>query len=291
MNLLSIISFIIILLSILFPFLKRFSFAQSIVISNFIVFFITTFSSPNLMPSGSIVFKELAFNPIYFHQPLKLYTLLTSMFIHADIWHILLNMIGFIFIGFPFESEIGSKKFAFIYITTGIFAAIFFSIFQYSNTYLIGASGAIFGILAAFAALKPFKKVVIPLFMPIIIFIRMPVIVVAILYAGMETIYVALASPDGIAHVAHIGGFLAGVLLSFTIRGSVAGKKEEAVNLKPYLTDERQLKIYEKAMSSKEPEIRDAWLSYLLKDLRCPKCGGKLVIKNGKLYCKNCGYI
>lgn len=281
---------ILILIAIFIPFIKKISFAQSVVIFNFIIFFVTTFTSPDLISWHSPLVQQFSFSPYYLNNPEKWYTLITSMFIHADVWHILFNMIGLIFIGFPFENEIGKTKFAIIYLSTGIFASVFYSIFG-GKAYLIGASGAIFGILAAFAAYKPMKKVVVPLFMPVMILMPLPVVIVALFYAVIESLYVFIGKPDGVAHLAHVGGFLSGIALSFIIGINKSPSENKKIDLMPYLKTDREREIYRKAMSAEQQEVRDAWISYLVENMRCPKCGGRLEIKNGRLYCKRCGYI
>ena len=269
----------IIFLSMAYSFIKRVPVSQMIVISNFIIFLITIFHMP----------LELAFRPSYLFNE-KIYTIFTSMFLHGDFYHIFFNMIGIIFIGFPLEREIGAKKFAAIYFISGFFAAVLYSLIEGGNNYLIGASGAIFGILGAFAAAYPFKKVVVPLFMPIILFLRLPVIAIALLYASIETLYTFSGITDGIAHSAHVGGFIAGVFLSPIIKVKVIEKKwVELKDLEEFLVGERQKEIFEKIKEADEPELKEAWLSYLINELRCPKCGGKLQIKDG-IKCKKCGY-
>lgn len=271
-----------IVIPIIYGIVKKIHVSLMLIISNFVIYFITL-----LFPSLVI---KLAFSPSYLYEPSKLYTLLTSMFLHSTrhIDHILMNMLGLFFIGLPFENEIGAKKFLAVYFISGICASLAFS-FLGGEGLLIGASGAIFGILGAFAASYPFKKVVVPLPVFIILFIRIPVIILALLYAGFETFYTFLGITDGIAHTAHLGGFVAGVFLSPFIKVKVHMEKISMDGIEELLTDENQRKIFKKAMEADEEEIRDAWLSYLAKRLRCPKCGGEIEIRNG-IYCKKCGY-
>lgn len=213
------------------------------------------------------------------------------MFLHGDFFHIFFNMIGLIFIGFPLENEIGAKKFLIIYITTGFFASVTFSLIKGGNTYLIGASGAIFGILGAFASAYPFKKVVVPLIAPLIFFIRLPVIFVALFYAIIEILYTQSGITDGIAHTAHLGGFVAGVFLSPLIKFKIEEREREIDwdNIEKFLENEKQREIFERAKNADEKELRDAWLSYLLKNIKCPRCGGEIKLK-GKVFCTKCGY-
>ena len=144
----------------------------------------------------------------------NIYTLLTSMFLHGDILHLLLNMLVFFFVADDFERAIGSSRFLFFYIISGIFSGIF-HVFLNSASYIptIGASGAIFGVLAAYAALFPFRKVIaffgfIPVPLPAIIFV--------LLMIFMETVYTIFGGGfSNVAHSAHLGGFISGVFLAF----------------------------------------------------------------------------
>ena len=280
MEAISFVVIAIIISSLAYAFLKKVPVSHMIVLSNFIIFLLTL---PHLPLS------DLAFRPSYLHS-YRIYTIFTSMFLHGDFSHIIFNMIGIIFIGFPFEQQVGMKKFAAIYFISGFFAAIFYTLIDGGNTYLIGASGAIFGILGAFAAAYPFKKVAVPLFMPIIIFMRLPVVAVALLYAGIETLYTFSGVTDGIAHSAHIGGFVAGVFLSPFIKMKIEKKSIGVEKLREFVVTEKHREIYKKAMDADEPELREAWISYLLNEISCPECGGKLEIKDGEIYCRNCGY-
>ena len=273
----------IIIIPIIYGMAKKIHISLMLIISNFVIYFIT------LLFNSLVI--NLAFSPSYLYEPSKLYTLLTSMFLHSTrhIDHILMNMLGLFFIGLPFENEVGAKKFLVVYFISGICASLTFS-FLGGKGLLIGASGAIFGILGSFAASYPFKKVVVPLPLFIFLFIRIPVIILALLYAGLETFYTFLGITDGIAHTAHLGGFVAGVFLSHFIKVKVHMKRISIKGIEELLTDENQRKIFKKAMEADEEEIRDAWLSYLAKRLRCPKCGGELELNN-RICCKKCGYM
>jgi len=292
MNALSIISIAIMLLGLAYAAKKKILISQMIVIINFVIFFMLIFTSHHFSTAYSPMFPDLAFRPAYLNSISHLYTLFTSMFVHADIFHILMNMLIFLLIGVPFEQRVGSRKFAAVYFISGIFGAIFFSIFNWgSNTMLVGASGAIFGIFGAFASLYPRDKVVMPIPLPIMLFVRMPVIVATVMFASIESLYALSSMSDGVAHLAHIGGLVSGIVISFFIK---EGEKEAvpAINfnaLERMIKDERQREAFERVKKADVAEVREAWLSYLLKDMKCPKCGGKLARDKG-IYCRDCGY-
>jgi len=284
----------IIAISIIIPFIRKTYFIYSMIISNFLIFFLLIFTSPTGMPSHSPILEELSFNPLYFKEPSKVYTIITSMFIHYDIMHILGNMIALFFIGIPFEYRVGRKNVALIYILGGIFANIFFSIARPQNVMLLGASGAIFSLLGAFAASFPNDRIVIPVPLMIIFFARMRVITAAILFALLQ-IFFSIASQyyeTNVAYLAHLGGLIGGIAMAKIV---IRERKEKEVydykSIEKLITNEKQREIYSRIITANEKEIKEAWLSYLVKELKCPKCGGKLELKNGRIYCKKCGYI
>lgn len=102
----------------------------------------------------------------------KVWTLLTSMFMHGGFAHLAFNMISLFFIGNFVERIIGRKRFLWFYVLSGLFAGIFYvtlsnffgfgifeKIFLSPATYAVGASGAIFGLLGLLAVLTPYNKV------------------------------------------------------------------------------------------------------------------------------------
>ncbi len=145
----------------------------------------------------------------------NLVSLVTSMFLHADLIHLGMNMIFLLLSGDAVERELGNLKFLGLYFTCGIIAGLFHVYLNSSSTIpTIGASGAIFGILAAFAILFPFRWLLklfgfIPLPLPAIIFVFITILT--------ETAYVSSGIVENVAHTAHIGGFLAGFFLTLTI--------------------------------------------------------------------------
>jgi membrane associated rhomboid family serine protease len=142
----------------------------------------------------------------------NLYTLVTSMFLHFDFIHLFSNMIFLLIAGDSCERAMGHSRFLAFYLIVGVFSGLFYVYMNpVSNMTAIGASGAVFGVLAAFAILFPFRMVIsfvgfIPIPLPAIIFVLLSV--------WLETYYVTTGMNPHIAHTAHIGGFLAGVFLT-----------------------------------------------------------------------------
>jgi membrane associated rhomboid family serine protease len=141
----------------------------------------------------------------------NLVTLVTSMFLHADIIHLGLNMLFLLVSGDAVERELGNFRFLGLYFACGVIAGLFHAYLNSPSTIpTIGASGAIFGVLAAFAVLFPFRWLLklfgfIPIPMPAIIFVFITILT--------ETAYVSSGALENVAHTAHVGGFLAGIFL------------------------------------------------------------------------------
>ncbi len=206
----SLIAICIMIGTIVVAYLKKFSLTYSIIIGNFFIFLISLFFSTEII-------NELGFRPIYLSLELlpNIYTLFTSMFVHSDFLHILGNMFVFFFMGIAFEQRIGAKKFLLIYLITGVCGALTHSLLNIDSPIpLIGASGAIFGILGAFAYAYPRDEIVMPVPIGIMFIMRIKVIYATILFAVFETIVVMFSVQDSTAHFAHLGGLASGVVLA-----------------------------------------------------------------------------
>jgi len=135
--------------------------------------------------------------------------LFTYMFAHANFTHLLVNMIGLFFFGRPVERNLGSYEFLLYYLGAGLFAGIVsYGIYALSgawNTILLGASGAIFALLLAFAVLYP--KAIVYLYG--IIPLRAPIMVIG--YTAIELLSSFLGAASSVAHLTHLAGFVAGV--------------------------------------------------------------------------------
>jgi membrane associated rhomboid family serine protease len=146
-------------------------------------------------------------------------TLLTHQFLHANFLHLLGNMLFLWIFGDDVEEAMGSLRFLAFYLCCGIGAGLaFVASSPHSLQPLVGASGAIAGILAAYLMFKPCHKVLvfIPWFI-LWIFVRPVVRLDAfwVLGAWILTQFwsVSVQTQDGVAYMAHIGGLVAGALL------------------------------------------------------------------------------
>lgn len=136
--------------------------------------------------------------------------LLTYQFLHGDFWHVFFNLLALWMFGAELENMWGSAKFLAFYILSGIGAGIIQLIFLAiigSTTPTVGASGAVFGILLAFAMTFPNRPIyMFPFFIPI------PAKFFVMIFAVIELVS-GVSGNDGMAHFAHLGGALVGFLL------------------------------------------------------------------------------
>lgn len=192
------------------------------------------------------------FSP-FFHS----WQIITHMFMHGSIMHILFNMLTLYSFGPILEQTLGDKKYLILYFLSGLGAFFLFNLWnfievqQFTNelqrlgfnvnayfsganieftgtsesivtqkglleniksivtTPMVGASGAIFGVVAAFATLYPDAKIMM-MFIPVPMKVKylMPIIIVVSIYLGVS------GNGGGIAHLAHVGGALVGWILA-----------------------------------------------------------------------------
>lgn len=148
------------------------------------------------------------------------YQIVTHMFMHGDITHLFFNMFALFMFGPPIESLWGPRRFLFYYLFAGLGALTLHMIATYIeiasfggpevryNVPMLGASGAVFGLLAAFGTLFPNMRIML-LFPPI----PMKAKYFVLIYAAIE-LYLGFSNfNSGIAHFAHLGGALFGFLL------------------------------------------------------------------------------
>jgi membrane associated rhomboid family serine protease len=145
-------------------------------------------------------------------------TIITSMFLHGGWLHLIGNMLYLWIFGDNIEDRLGRGRFVVFYLVCGVVAALGQGVADpRSEVPMIGASGAISGVLGAYLVLYPRAKVLVLL--PLLIFVttvRVPALVVlGIWFAGqlLSSLVAAPGSGGGVAFAAHVGGFVAGVVL------------------------------------------------------------------------------
>ena len=153
-------------------------------------------------------------------RELAMHTLVSSIFLHAGFFHLAGNMLYLFIFGDNVEDALGHKRFLIFFLACGILASLTHVLFYPNSTApLVGASGAISGVLGAYLVLYPKAKILVP----IIIF---PLFISAWIVIGFWFIYQISnssgAAESGVAWFAHLGGFIAGVVLVFPFRRKIA---------------------------------------------------------------------
>lgn len=141
----------------------------------------------------------------------NVWQLLTSAFLHAGFAHLATNMFGLWMFGRDIEQLLGSKRFLQLYFLSALTASVtqfLVTTMLGQNVPTLGASGAVFGVLGAFALLFPERRVML-LFPPIPMSAR----VFVFLYAMFELASGVLGTQAGVAHFAHLGGLVGGLLI------------------------------------------------------------------------------
>lgn len=150
----------------------------------------------------------------HFQTPLPVYfNFLSSMFMHGDIMHIFGNMLFLWIFGDNLENLLGHIRFAAFYIVCGFAAAIAQIVMEPGSAIpMLGASGAISGVLGGYLILFPQRQVRALIFN---FLTTVPAFVALGLWIGYQILsgYLAPAGQGGVAYAAHIGGFIAGVVL------------------------------------------------------------------------------
>ena len=194
---------------------------RSLLIVNVIMFVATLINEDFMIRTFAMFYPA---SPLFrWWQPL------THMFMHGGWWHILFNMYTLVMFGMVVERALGTKKFLILYFVTGLGAVALHTgvewldihrlaasasptaqtdIIDMLRTPMVGASGAIYGVLVAFAMLYPEARMTL-IFPPVTLDAKWMVII----FVGIELLTGITGTQVGIAHFAHLGGALFGFLL------------------------------------------------------------------------------
>jgi membrane associated rhomboid family serine protease len=190
-----------------------------LIIINIIAFILFTL----LISFKVIPIDDIAIKPANILQGKYLWTILTSMFMHAGFFHIFANMFSLFFVGSLVERLLGAKRYLYFYLASGIFASLLFIVSSFIfpleyDTFAVGASGAIFGLIGLLMIIVPNLPVYV-MFIPIPIKMK---------YAapGMLVMLwiISLAGNVPIGNTAHLGGFLVGIFYGIYLRNKYKNK-------------------------------------------------------------------
>jgi membrane associated rhomboid family serine protease len=174
---------------------------KNLLLANIGVFILQMFA-PGL---DRVMIEYFGLVPILALQHLFIWQFVTYMFLHGGLGHIFFNMFALWMFGVELERTWGTREFLKFYFLTGIAAGLSTAVFSWgSNIPTIGASGAIYGILAAYALFFPDRYVYLYLLFPI----KMKYL--AIILGVLEFVAARNQAQSGIAHVAHLGGMVVG---------------------------------------------------------------------------------
>jgi membrane associated rhomboid family serine protease len=184
---------------------------KALLIANGVVFLLTgillaPFSIEGVSLSGALL-RVLALWP--WEGGFLPWQPLTYQFLHGSFFHLLFNMLGLWMFGMELENVWGSKKFLAYYLLGGVAAGLTHMLVgplvgQLGPT--VGASGAVFAVLVAFAMLFPDRPIYIYFLLPV----KAKYLVAC--YIGLELFYGVTGTGEGVAHFAHLGGALFGLL-------------------------------------------------------------------------------
>jgi len=152
-----------------------------------------------------------------------LWTFLTSMFMHGGFFHLFANMFSLFFIGSLVERILGARRYLSFYLISGLVAGLFFVLASFIflgdfETYAVGASGALFGLVGFLIVITPNLPVYL-LFIPIPIKMK---------YAGPGMLVllwlISIAGNVPIGNMAHLGGLLVGLIYGFYLKSKYKNK-------------------------------------------------------------------
>ncbi len=176
---------------------KFYNVAFVIIGLNILVFLIN-----NLAPR-SLAYMVLS--PRYIIQYRWYWQFVTYMFAHGSITHILLNMLGLFFFGTQVERRMGSHEFLLFYLASGVLAGIFsYAVYRFTgnyNVYLLGASGAVYAVLLAYATYFPGSIVYVMGIIPV----KAPLLV--LIFTAIAVFSQVFGYSSAVAHLTHLAGF------------------------------------------------------------------------------------
>lgn len=174
---------------------------QYLIIANGMVFLLQELLTPGLV-------NWFGLHPFDVYHHFYWWQCVTYMFLHGGFIHILLNMFILWMIGCEVERFWGGKAFLRYYLFCGVGAGLFHVLLNLSSRVpVVGASGAIYGTLLAFAMLFPERLVILfPLFIPI------KAKYLAVIFGGIALLFGLFGGQNGVAHFAHLGGMIMGFI-------------------------------------------------------------------------------
>jgi len=193
-----------------------------LILANVIVFLVMLLSSYGLIDNSFVADLEnnFAMYPYYVVRGEKLYTLFTSMFLHAGLFHLVGNMLYLYIFGDNVEDVFGHVSYLVFYLVCGLAASFAFIMSLASSSptdAVVGASGAISGVLGAYVVLYPKARILTLVFYGWPIIVPIPAVFFLGFWFLMQWIYAFFDVGGSVAWWAHIGGFIAGIAMALIL--------------------------------------------------------------------------
>jgi uncharacterized protein len=204
-------------------FLGKLSVNLTLILINIAVFILSAILLVLYKENPEFLYNLIALNPSNILQGKYLWTFVTSMFMHGGLFHLFVNMLSLFFIGSLVEKILGKKRYLMFYLAAGLFAGVFFvlSSLIFTNsfeTFAVGASGALFGLIGLLMFLTPDLPVYI-MFIPIPIKMKYAAPGILIL------LWIISAIGDiPIGNTAHLGGLILGLGYGLYLRKKYKNK-------------------------------------------------------------------
>jgi membrane associated rhomboid family serine protease len=270
---------------------RRYSPTLVLVAANMAVYGISMFDG--FVIPGALVEIDLSFKSALFFSGAEPWTILTSMFVHADVIHLLMNTIFLLLVGLPLESRIGKWRFMAIYLLGGMAGTLIFTIAEpYSGFHvmLVGASGAISALFGAMVMLYPREKILLPL--GIIITNRFSVTVCAGVWLALQLFLYVFDTVTPVAYAAHLGGFAAGAAIAWMVRprnAVIKGPRRsyDITPLEKFCTTASLKEMYKYAETAWDEETKMMWVERIMDNMRCPECGAPAETTEDGFVCGN----
>jgi len=246
-------------------------------------------------PFGFVIASPIAADLGLFTGPgisATAYSWLTFEFVHGSVTHVLLNLLGLILISPTFEDRVGSLRWAILFFIGGAFGALVFVLVHASQAVLlVGASAGILAAFGAYGRLYPRDRVT--LFIPLPGMPALPVIQVVLLFLALEMVFGVLLS-GGIAWEAHAGALAFGfatapAVMRLPLPGRRSPRLRDLAGLRDLASTRDLERILDEAQRTDLPETREAWIEKFISTARCPRCGGPLRARFGRLT-SECGW-
>jgi membrane associated rhomboid family serine protease len=153
------------------------------------------------------LYPLFGFIPSYAISKLRIWQFITANFMHGNLTHLIFNMLGLYMFGCPVEKKVGQLEFIKYFLVCGIggyiLAFILWAIGITPNNLIVGASAGVYGLLLAFSLLYPNQKILLFFLIP------MQAKWMAVIFGVLE--FLLMFRNDGISHIGHLGGILAGI--------------------------------------------------------------------------------